>query len=460
MKAILKKKIGALLAGFVIDYLAKDPFGRSESLLRIASLLDIHRKHTPMIETTRRKINDREGRWAPFYHSFFTDLDRNVFKKFVNNLIIRSIITYSTRKKNREKSEYPVPWAVLIDPTSACNLRCTGCWAADYGKVSSLDYETLDRIICEFKALGTFFFIYSGGEPLIRKHDIIRLCEKHNECYFSCFTNGTLIDNDFAREIRRVGNFAPALSIEGFENETDLRRGEGTYRKVIDAMEILKDNGILFGCSTCYHRKNTEVMGSEEFVEYMIEKGCRFAWYFTYMPVGTSAVPELIATPDQRKFMYHRLREMRKDKPLFLMDFWNDGEFTGGCIAGGRKFLHINANGDVEPCAFIHYSNINIHNSSVIEALSQPLFKEYKKRQPFNRNMLQPCPCLDNPSQLREMVNAANARPTQLRDYETVEHLTAKCEDAAKAWAPVADSLWNKKEEKINPVAKVSEDRP
>ena len=455
MKTFFKQKIGSLLTGFLIDFLDKDPFGRIESLLRVATFMDTRSKHSQMIETTRQKVNDRGGRWSGFYHSFFTDLDRKVFKKFVSNLILKSILSNTLRLKNREKLGHPVPWAVLIDPTSACNLKCTGCWAADYGKTSSLDYQTLDRIIGEFKALGTYFFIFSGGEPLMRKKDIIRLCEKHNDCYFSCFTNGTLIDNDFAREIRRVGNFAPSLSIEGFEDETDLRRGPGTYRKVIDAMDILKDNGILFGCSTCYHRKNTEVMGSDEFVEYMIEKGCRFAWYFTYMPVGTSAVPELIATPDQRKFMYYRLREMRKDKPLFLMDFWNDGEFAGGCIAAGRRFLHINANGDAEPCAFIHYSNVNIHDVSVKEALSQPLFLEYQKRQPFNNNLLQPCPCLDNPQQLREMVNGARAKPTQLKDNETVEELTAKCEDAAKAWGPVAEKLWKDRKEKAIPKVKV-----
>jgi MoaA/NifB/PqqE/SkfB family radical SAM enzyme len=368
---------------------------------------------------------------------------------------MKSILTNSKRLKNREKLGIPIPWAVLMDPTSACNLKCTGCWAADYGKTSSLDFKTLDRIISESKELGTYFFIFSGGEPLIRKNDIIKLCEKHNDCYFSCFTNGTLIDNDLARELRRVGNFAPALSIEGFENETDFRRGSGTYQKVIEAMDILKDNGILFGCSTCYHRKNTEVMGSDEFVEYMIEKGCRFAWYFTYMPVGLNAVPELIATPDQRKFMYNRLREMRKEKPLFMIDFWNDGEFCGGCIAAGRRFLHINANGDVEPCAFIHYSNVNIHNVSMLEALGQPLFMEYQKRQPFNQNMLQPCPALDNPQQLREIVNSSKAKPTQLKDIESVEEFTAKCEDAAKKWEPVADELWYKKERKTTLKEKV-----
>jgi len=454
MKSSFKQKSGTFLSEYIIDYLAKNPLGRIESLLRTATLFDIRGNHTQMIQTTRRKINDG-GRWSKFYQTFFTDLDRNVLKKFVNNLVLKSILTNSLRIKNREKFGINIPWAVLLDPTSACNLKCTGCWAADYGKISSLDYEIMDRIICEFKELGTFFFIFSGGEPLIRKNDIIRLCEKHGDCYFSCFTNGALIDNDLAREIRRVANFAPALSIEGFEEETDLRRGNGTYRKVIEAMDVLRDNGILFGCSTCYHRKNAEVMGSEEFVEYMIEKGCRFAWYFTYMPVGSSAVPDLIATPDQRKFMYFRLREMRKEKPLFLMDFWNDGEFAGGCIAAGRRFLHINANGDVEPCAFIHYSTINIYNATAKEVLSQPLFMEYRKRQPFNQNMLQPCPCLDNPQQLREMVNAANARPTQLKDFETVEELTSKCDEAAKAWAPVADRLWREKELKITLEKKV-----
>lgn len=220
-------------------------------------------------------------------------------------------------------------------------------------------------------------------------------------------------------------------------------------------MDILKDNGILFGCSTCYHRRNAEVLGSDDFVEYMIRKGCRFAWYFTYMPVGSGAVPGLIATPEQRRFMYHRLREMRKEKPLFLMDFWNDGEFIGGCIAGGRRFLHINANGDAEPCAFIHYSNVNIHDASALEVLKQPIFMEYKKRQPFNANLLQPCPLLDNPHQLREMVNISKARSTQLRDHETAEELTSKCEDTAREWAPVANKLWLEKKKKSTEAEKV-----
>jgi MoaA/NifB/PqqE/SkfB family radical SAM enzyme len=308
-----------------------------------------------------------------------------------------------------------------------------------------MDFDLMDRIINEGKVLGTYFFLFSGGEPLLRKKDIIRLCEKHQDCYFSCFTNGTLIDEEFAKELQRVGNFAPVISIEGFEDDTDFRKGNGTYRKVIQAFDILREHGLLYGCSTCYHRKNTEILASDEFIEFVIQKGCRFAWYFTYIPIGASAQTSLLATPDQRKYMHYRIHEIRKEKPLFLVDYFNDGEMTNGCIAAGRRFLHINSNGDVEPCAFIHYSGANIHEVSLKEALSQPLFMEYQRRQPFNINLLQSCPLLDNPHQLKEMVNKTKAHSTHLPDRESVEDLTSKCEHAANAWAVVAEELMKEK---------------
>ena len=234
-----------------------------------------------------------------------------------------------------------------MDPTSACNLHCIGCWAAEYGNKLNLSLEELDSIIQQGKAMGTYFYIYSGGEPLVRKKDIITLCERHPDCAFLAFTNATLIDEAFVDEMLRVKNFAPAISVEGFEDATDSRRGAGTYKAVSRAMEILKRKKLLFGISCCYTSANTEVIGSEDFFDSMIEKGAKFAWFFTYMPVGADAVPELLAKPEQREFMYHQIREFRKTKPLFTMDFWNDGEFVGGCIAGGRAYLHINANGDI-----------------------------------------------------------------------------------------------------------------
>ena len=332
-----------------------------------------------------------------------------------------------------------------MDPTSACNLSCTGCWAAQYGDKNNLSFETMDSIICQGKELGTHFYIFSGGEPLVRKKDVIRICKKHNDCYFLSFTNGTLVDDAFCKELVDVGNFALAFSIEGDEASTDMRRGQGTYRKVIEAMERMREHKLLFGYSTCYHRYNTESVGSDTFVDDMIAKGCRFAWNFTYIPVGKDAVTDFLATPEQRAYMYRRIREIRETKPIFAMDFWNDGEYTQGCIAGGRSYLHINAAGDVEPCAFIHYSNINIHDVSLLDALRSPLFKAYRNRQPFNENHLRPCPLLDNPTELRDMVKESGAHSTEMEAPEDVHSLCAKTAAAAEQWAEYADVLWKQR---------------
>lgn len=255
--------------------------------------------------------------------------------------------------------------------------------------------------------------------------------------------NGTLIDDAFADEMLRVKNLVPAISIEGFEEVTDFRRGEGTYRKVIEAMTRLKERKLLFGISCCYTSKNVEVIGSEEYFDSMIDMGAKFAWLFTYMPIGAAAVPELIATAEQRKFMYEQIHKFRKTKPLFTMDFWNDGDAVGGCIAGGRGYCHINANGDMEPCAFIHYSDSNIKEKTLLECYQSPLFMAYRRSQPFNDNMLRPCPVLDNPGRLTQIVEESGARSTDLESPERACDYCNRCVPAAEKWAPVADELWN-----------------
>jgi MoaA/NifB/PqqE/SkfB family radical SAM enzyme len=388
---------------------------------------------------------DENNVWHTFVKELFQEVDPHVIKKLVQCFLVNANLDGFARGRNIEKKyDCNVPWAILMDPTSACNLSCTGCWAAQYGSKHNLSYETLDSICRQGKELGIYFYIFSGGEPLVRKKDIIRLCQAHQDCYFFAFTNGILVDDELCQDMLRVGNFALAFSIEGNEEATDMRRGKGTYRKVIEAMDRMKAHRLLFGYSTCYHRYNTESVGSDEFVDDMISRGCRFAWNFTYMPVGIDAKLDLIATPEQRAYMYRRIREIRQNKPIFAMDFWNDGEYANGCIAGGRRYLHINAAGDVEPCAFIHYSNVNIHDVSLLDALRSPLFKAYRKNQPFNDNMLRPCPLLDNPDMLAAMVKESGAKSTDMEAPEDVDRLCAKTAPAAQAWAEMADRLWKK----------------
>ena len=141
----------------------------------------------------------------------------------------------------------------------------------------------------------------------------------------------------------------------------------------------------------------------------LVECGAKFAWFFHYMPVGNDSAVELLPSPDQREKMYNRICEYRSTKPIFTIDFQNDAKFVNGCIAGGRNYLHINANGDIEPCAFIHYSDSNIREKTLLEAYQSPLFMAYHDGQPFNDNMFQPCPMLENPECLRSMVKKSGA---------------------------------------------------
>lgn len=357
-------------------------------------------------------------------------------------LVDANLIAWGKQEKMREKHGCNIPWAILLDPTSACNLRCEGCWAAEYGHSLNLTYEEIDSIIQQGKELGTYIYIYTGGEPLMRKRDLIRLCETHPDCVFLCFTNATLIDEEFCQEMLRVKNFIPAISAEGDEAATDGRRGQGVYRKVERAMDLLREHGLPFGVSICYTHDNARSVASDAYFDWLIDKGALFAWIFTYMPVGKSAPTTLMPTPEDRKLLYSFNRRVRETKSILTLDFQHDGEFVGGCIAGGRRYLHINANGDVEPCVFIHYSNANIRDASLLECLKSPIFMEYRKGQPFNDNHLRPCPMLENPSCLEDIVAASGAHCTDLESIETAHELAEKCRPAARAWAPVAEAIW------------------
>ena len=429
----------------ILDYLDKDPDKNIPKIINWIEKIDRDGHVSSKLDAVKELVEDKDGNWYDLIETAYTDIDEDVRKTLFENFLINSaMLGLEKEKESREKYACNVPWAILMDPTSACNLRCTGCWAADYGNKLSMSYETLDNIIEQGKELGIYMYIYSGGEPMMRKSDIIKLCEKHSDCVFLAFTNGTLIDNEFADEMLRVKNFVPAISVEGFEAETDFRRGEGTYKSVENAMKILKNKRLPFGISCCYTSQNVESMGSEEYFDDMIEKGAKFAWFFTYMPVGINAVPELMVSAQQRAYMRKQIRKFRESKAIFTMDFWNDGEYVDGCIAGGRRYLHINANGDIEPCAFIHYSDSNIYDHTLLEALQRPLFMQYKENQPFNENHLRPCPLLDNKNKLAEMVDKSNADSTDLENPEDVYDLCAKCENAADSWEVVAEELWGR----------------
>ena len=384
------------------------------------------------------------------YANFFDRILRDVDPEVVKGLFMAfgfeaGYVGYHETRKNAEKYNINVPWVILFDPTSACNLHCVGCWASEYSRTLNLSYEDMDRIVTQGKALGTRAYVLTGGEPMVRKKDIVKLAKAHKDCGFMIFTNGTLVDQQFCDDMKESKNIVLSMSIEGLESATDNRRGEGVFDKVMKTMDLLRENRLPYGTSICYTSANYKAVTSDEFLDFLIDKGVLFSWYFHFMPTGNDTTMELVPTPEQREYMYHRIREVRGyhgGKEIFLMDFQNDGEWVSGCIAGGKAYFHINPNGDAEPCVFIHYSGANIHENSILECLQQPLFKAYHDGQPFSDNLLRPCPMLENPAKLRAMVHATGAKSTDMSDPENVDHLTHKVEEYAKNWAPVAEKLW------------------
>ena len=404
-------------------------------------------------EKVLKAMQDPNNKWMRYINRILDETDKNVAKVTLMNLGFEAFIRGTkTIRKNREIYNCNIPWLILFDPTSACNMHCKGCWSGTYGHKYSLTFEDMDKIVTEGKALGTYLYMLTGGEPTVRIKDIFRLAEKHHDAYFALYTNSTLIDEEMCKEVVRLGNITFMLSIEGTPETNDARRGEGHYAAVMNAMDLLKKHGIIFGTSICYTRNNVEAVTSDEFFKMISEKGARFGFYFHYMPVGNNAVPELMPTVEQRKYMIDRIRfvrSMESDIEFYPMDFQNDGEYVGGCIAGGRNYFHINSAGDAEPCVFIHFSNANIHDSSILEILQSPLFMAYHKGQPFNRNHLRPCPMLENPELLQKMVHETGAHGTNLESPESVEHLCDKCKSYADTWKPEAEEIWAEETHKV-----------
>lgn len=450
MANISEHKLVHAVSSVVIDkalnYVGKD---LSKNLLKVANIAKKLVGDTFPAKAYDGMVNlatDEDNTYHKFAVRMLEEVDKNILKKSLLAFGLHGAI-YGTKKvrKLRDELNCNVPFLLLFDPTSSCNLKCKGCWSAEYDRKLNLTLDEMRSIVTQGKAMGTHLYLMTGGEPLVRKADILTLARENQDCMFLAFTNATLVDEKFAKEMREVGNLTLAISIEGDVATTDARRGNGVYQKARKAMELLKKEKCMFGISVCYTRQNMDAVTSDAFFDEMIDSGVRFGMYFHYMPVGTGADTEMMLTPSQREEIYHRIRNARKSKggkPMFLMDFQNDGEFVGGCIAGGRNYFHINSAGDMEPCVFVHYSDSNIREKTLLEALQSPLFMSYYHNQPFNDNHLRPCPMLENPSRLRELIKETGAKSTDMIAQESVDTLCDKCEDYAKNWKATAEKLW------------------
>lgn len=427
----------------VINYLKKDPENNISRAVEMVERAPVAAHHKNYARGIKEQLEQNPA-IKKYLHRILTDVDENVHNHlFVNFFVNASLVGLPKQMKASKELGVNVPYTILIDPTSKCNLNCTGCWAGAYTRHDSLSLEEVDRLVNEAKELGMYFIAMSGGEPLLWPH-LEELCRRHSDVAFMIYTNGTMINEETANWMREVGNITPAISIEGDREATDRRRGEGVYDRVMKAMDNLKNNGVAFGFSVTATNENCEEIFSDRFIDLMIEKGAIYGWSFHYIPIGSDPDFTRMLSPDQRVFMAERVREIRNTKPIMVADFWNDGELTGGCIAGGRRYFHINARGDVEPCAFVHFAADTINGKSLKEILANPLFKAYQQRQPFDENLLRPCPLIDQPEKMRSMVSEAEATPTH-EGADTLLHgwHARQIDEIAANWKETADSKWS-----------------
>jgi MoaA/NifB/PqqE/SkfB family radical SAM enzyme len=283
------------------------------------------------------------------------------------------------KRIEEEKNGLHVPSYLIASITSSCNLHCAGCYSrannatVDCQATMQLNDEEWLKIFNEAEKLGISFILLAGGEPMLRR-DVIVAAGTMQNIIFPIFTNGTYMDDKYFELLDKSRNLIPVMSIEGGKEETDSRRGEGVYDRLISNMDELHRRGLIYGVSVTVTKENIGEVYSDEFLNHMRERGCKAVFYIEYVPV-TDESQELAPDDDDRAFMTERMDYLRANHDdMMYIAFPGDEKSSGGCLAAGRGFFHINSHGGAEPCPFSAYSDINVKETSVREALNSDLF--------------------------------------------------------------------------------------
>jgi MoaA/NifB/PqqE/SkfB family radical SAM enzyme len=343
--------------------------------------------------------------------------------------ILRFIGTWNQDVRRRSQAQgtgVTTPCTVVLEPTDRCNLNCPGCYAKSSTRGSDLPFERLAEIVEQVIGMGVTLVTLSGGEPFLREkldQAITRLARRFNDRGFLVYTNGTLLDEQIAARLGSVGNVFPAISVEGFEHQTDARRGRGIYGQNRHARGLLRAQGVMTGFSATVTRENCQAICTDDFIDLRIEEGDLFGWFFLLQPIGRSPRLDLMVTAEQRALLRETIYRWRQeDRPIFLGDFWNDGPLVGGCIAGGTYYFHIYANGDISPCVFAPVTCGNVFD--IIDGRSEyasladfvqrhPVFVAFRQEQSQITDRARPCLLIDHPQALRRIARMEGCRPAR-----------------------------------------------
>jgi len=369
-----------------------------------------------------------EVSWIHFFHRFILSLVSTR----------RDVI----EQKSAELGHVP-PVTLVVNPTMKCNLRCHGCYSFEFSKHATMEPAMLRRILAEAREMGTRFITLSGGEPFLYDA-LFDVVSEFHDMTFLTYTNGTLITPDVAKRIAMLGNLYPAVSVEGFEQHTDQRRGEGVHARVVNAMAALRQHGVMFGISATPTRLNSDVISSDAFLDFYIGLGATFVWLFTYIPVGRSPELQLMTTPTQRDELRRATLRWRETRPVLVGDFWNDGATCGGCLSASR-YAFIAPDGKVQPCTFVHFYTHNLKEHTLREVFDSPFFQSIRQAQPYGNNLLRSCKIIDHPDVLRRLVAQHAALPSYpgaesiLEDPAFRSHL----DEYSSAYGFLADAAWS-----------------
>jgi MoaA/NifB/PqqE/SkfB family radical SAM enzyme len=277
------------------------------------------------------------------------------------------------------KQGVPVPPILIFSITNQCNLDCKGCYQKEFhpSTEKELSTEKLREITKEAHELGTYFFVIAGGEPLMRP-EMLEITQEYRHIIFLVFTNGTLIDDAMIKQFKKQKNIVPLISLEGDEEDTNERRGEGTYEHVLDIMGQLRKNGTFFGTSITLTRPNFAKVTAPEFIQDLAGVGCKFFLFLDYTPTQ-EGTEDWVLLDDQRMQVMNLIKLFRERfSALFIGVPWDEMD-VGGCLSAGRGFVHINAEGDLEPCPFAPISDNNLKDVSLKKALQSEFLKRIRE---------------------------------------------------------------------------------
>ena len=366
----------------------------------------------------------------------FFSADKRHLAKFVWNFGVKGVRSVNLYKQRMKEGVYFPPF-LYLSILNSCNLRCQGCWVDVDKPQVKLELDELNAIVNDAKQHGNAFFGILGGEPFMHP-ELLDFLAEHPDCFFQVFTNGQMITEKKARQLRKLGNVTPLVSIEGTEIVANERRGgKDVLNRTLRGLDNCLENKLLTGVATSLCQTNIDDLLTEEWLRKLVARGVHYAWYHTYRPVGPEPNEQLALTPEQARRVREFVVTMRTKLPLALIDAYYDGEGRALCPMANGISHHIGPTGGVEPCPIIQFATESVRDGSIYETLTQSAFlRDFRETAARNTRG---CIVLERPDLVKELAERHGARDTTLRKTAIAELDAMKPRNSQ--WMPTGEEI-------------------